>query len=401
MVNASVGGFLKGFLDDRTKKMEREQERRDDLVSSVQKLQLEGIKKRQAEWDKQNQVWENVNAQAKSDPVAAYASYADAHGIKKRYESLGGKFKFTGGAKEARALLQQHHDKWKTMGRPEVSMAELEKLQLRRAADDDAIAGPIRDLFGLSSNVAGATPWSGVRTGEYDLSTPAGREMAAAEIVAKKDAEAAAAAPTTELSEEAPTEEPALKESDLWTPEPEKGVGAPKIKTRFEQITDPDTGSTDVWMINHADGQVINQRPIIQKKPTEVETNFTPVQKDVMSAQAVNSLNLYAESEGGSNDVAEFGRGDVGKNIIMARILEIKNTDTGRKMTDAAIADQATQEFIAASPVALSGTGWFEGEARWRNVLIGITPGGSQVKVPWHRVNAFIAAGGKIKGANN
>lgn len=292
MVDAAIGGFLKGFMDDRTQRMREEQSRRDELVANVQKMQLKGLQKRQESWDKQQAMWDQINTQLESDPTAAMASYADAHNIKNKFEALGGKWEHTGTPEQTRAYLKQQHDKWSSMGRPELSTEEIEKIQMRRAADDDLIAGPIRKLLGIGSSHQ-SVAFDNVKNNRFDLSTEAGQEAAAADIVSQKEralAEAKAAGP-------APTQEQAVALSDLFTKQ-EEAVAAQKPRTSFQQIQDPETGRTDLVRIDYTPGGGERVRVLMGKKSPKQPRTLNKTDKEIASGELNQVIEGWERAEG-------------------------------------------------------------------------------------------------------
>lgn len=400
MPSAAVGGFLQGFMDKRTEMLSDEQERRDNVVNAVQKMQMQNLQKRQAEYDKQKQVWDQVDEQAKADPIAAYGTYAEAHGLKKRFEALGGKFEFKGGAEDARALLEQSRKSWSSQTRPEISAEELNNIQLRRAADDDSLAGPLRRLFGLSTTDAPATPWEGIKTGQFDLSTPAGQEAAAASIIAQKEKALAEAKAGTAEKEPEPA---MVKASDFWKREVKPVAStsaAVKPKTTTQTRTAKD-GSQEVVMITTLGGEVISEVPVFQKKGAKIVDSLNPDQRDVIKGVTSMAMANWERDEELA-DVAEYVQEnpEIANGVIKTEVMRLMSQPGEQRMSPSKAATVATNRFayVAAKTKIKSETLWGYGPSSsnvaWNNIVPMQTPEGKVVGVPWFSAPVYEAKKG-------
>lgn len=162
MASAALLGFTKGFFEERNKMIDAEQERRDKLTSALQALQMEGMKERVDMYNKEKKMWAEVNANLESDPTMAMATYAKAQGLQDYFKALGEEQKWTGNVTKTKEALRQAYDKWKSMPAPEFDISEIEKIQLRRAIDDDTIGGFIRSAFGVEPKNTMYTPNKGL-----------------------------------------------------------------------------------------------------------------------------------------------------------------------------------------------------------------------------------------------
>lgn len=405
MSKYAIQGFTQGFLNSESEKIDREQEKADNFIETMKKLQLKSIEKEQEHYDKKEQAMNQMKGWLdKGDVDMAMGVFATMHDMKDAVDYItseeGGNKRLTGDREAMQSHLQNYYDDWKTTARrPEWTEESLNDRWKYYKRNQTPFERFIKDTLGINDGAYIPSGDRGLPRNKFKDATAAeGGDRQAVEdnATAVEGVDYKRTGPNSmDISITGGTEgaaEGASQGSGLFEPRPKKREfkqGTVQDETGASYITeyevDPDTNK----MLTEPSRMSQSRSPSSTLSLSTIQRESAKQEMDHKISTLQNSDNL-SPTDATLLNIAESNRPLLSSVMYdaMTQHYQRDNSLTVRELHNLAWRDLSLAAQVGAITVR-GEDGWLEDtrQVEIKEEVVMVSPDGTPVKIKFHEIS--------------